>query len=728
MLYGATITCLLAPLVSLVSRLVLGGDLMVPLYLFLLMPLPLGVGWLWRYFRWPGLASVDVTAYTSAALIAEALLGYRITGIFYMVSMVGIYHRSWLASAYGGVLGFASILYVLLRDGGIQRTSPGELITHAFFAVMVTMWSVYLAHIFHERDLAFAKERERADEQRRLYRLLAENTTDLVALHDLEGRFSYVSPSARRLLGVSAEEMMGQHPSAFCHPEDQEKLEEKFAHARSGRVCRGTFRSVAKEGREIWFEITIHPIRGEDGKVQNLQSAWRDITERKAYEQELVRQALHDPLTGLPNRTLFYNRIREALARKTVKEEHDLAVVYLDLDHFKRINDSLGHSAGDELLIQAGKRISECLGPDDTVARIGGDEFAIHVARVDSPENVVELVTRILEALKVPFEIEGQRVVVSPSVGISLNRGRDSTVEDLLREADTAMYQAKKEGGARFVFFDQGMHPYGIARLHLESELAVGIREGQLVLHYQPIVSLADGSVVGVEALVRWNHPDLGVIPPNQFIPVAETTGLIVPLGRWVLQEACRQLAEWEAQYRLPLDFTVCVNVSAHQLTDPRWVCDVKEIVAETGVKPQRLQLEITESSLIRADDMVFARLNAVREMGIRLAIDDYGTGFSSIGYLKWFPFDCLKIARSFVQDVHRNPRDLALASSIISMALQLGLTVNAEGIEEPDQAAALAVLGCQLAQGYHFGRPMPPDMLRTFLPFEHRDSAQGGG
>jgi diguanylate cyclase (GGDEF)-like protein len=430
---------------------------------------------------------------------------------------------------------------------------------------------------------------------------------------------------------------------------------------------------------------------------------------------QLTRQAFQDALTGLPNRALFMDRLAHALARTERRAQH-VAVLFLDLDRFKVVNDSLGHAMGDQVLIESSGRLRDCVRPEDTVARLGGDEFAILLEDLDGPEAAISVAQRVTESLEKPFPLEGREVFVTMSVGVALNTRRPITPEELLRDADLAMYRAKGKGKNRYEVFDPATSVPAIDRLDLELDMRGALLRGEFVLHYQPVVHLGSGRIIEVEALARWQHRERGLLPPEEFIALMEETGLIVPVGTWVLREACRQLTEWTAQFHHQPPLTMSVNLSARQLQDPGLVAAVADALAESHVDPACLKLEITESVVMQDAPSTLETLHALKALGIQLAIDDFGTGYSSLGYLKRFPVDTLKIDRSFVQGVALNAEDTAIVRAVISVAKSLNLSVTAEGIENDAQLVQLQELGCDRGQGYLFARPLAPGRLREAL------------
>jgi diguanylate cyclase (GGDEF)-like protein len=424
-------------------------------------------------------------------------------------------------------------------------------------------------------------------------------------------------------------------------------------------------------------------------------------------------QALKDSLTRLPNRTLFQDRVGHALAR-VQRQATSLAVLFVDLDGFKDVNDGLGHAAGDQLLRAVAERMRASVRPADTVARLGGDEFAVLVEDIAGEADAVAMAERLLQALTVPFVVRGREVAVGASVGIALN-GPAATVEDMLRDADVAMYRAKSAGRGGYEVFEAAIQDTLVARLELERDLQRAVEERQFVVHYQPLVSLTDGRLVGVEALVRWNHPRRGFLPPADFLEVAEQTGAIVPLGALVLHEACRQGRQWK-DVSGDDTFTISVNLSPRQLADPGIVETVRRALRESGLGPSGLVLELTEGILVGDSQAVVDRLFALKALGVRLAIDDFGTGYSSLSYLRRLPFDILKIDKQFVDGVAHGTEGSAFARVIINLARSLRLETVAEGVEDGEQGDHLRQLGCELAQGYHFARPMAPESIEALL------------
>ena len=460
-----------------------------------------------------------------------------------------------------------------------------------------------------------------------------------------------------------------------------------------------------------WMLVRGLAVRDAPGHATRMAGSVTDITARKDVEAQLAHGALHDPLTGLPNRALFHDRLAHALERGA-RRAGPAAVLLIDLDRFKVINDSLGHPAGDRVLITVAQRLEACLRPGDTVARLGGDEFAMLLEGLHAPAEAIQVAERLQEGLRAPIDIGGREVYTSASIGIAMTKA-GTTPADVLRDADTAMYRAKAQGKARSALFDDAMHARAMVLLQLESDLRRAVERGELEVHYQPVIRLADGSLRGLEALLRWTHPRRGPIAPERFVPLAEETGLIVPIGTWALEQAARQAAYWLARGVLPADSTVAVNVSGRQLAHDDLADIVEGILRRTRLAPDRLQLELTETALIENDGHAASSLARLRALHVRLSLDDFGTGYSSLAYLQRFPVDCIKIDKSFVARLEETPRFVA---GLTALATHLGMETVAEGVETRAQAQRLAALHCGSAQGWLYAEALPPDRLEAVL------------
>jgi diguanylate cyclase (GGDEF)-like protein/PAS domain S-box-containing protein len=554
------------------------------------------------------------------------------------------------------------------------------------------------------RSLEGAEERA-LRESERWFRSLVQEATELIIVVDPDTTVHYVTESARPLLGYTPGDILGKRLLELAHPDDVAHLEKVAASAPSGHVFE--CRLWSRAGAWVFMEWS-HGVR-PDGPGCILTG--RDVSERKTLEQELRHQAFHDALTGLANRALFEDRLAHAIAGLR-RRGSGLSVLFVDLDDFKTVNDSLGHSTGDELLRSVAERLRYNLRGSDTAARLGGDEFGVLLDGASDIEAASEAARRLLNALEPPFTIDGRQLSVSASVGIALAGTGAETMEELMRNADLAMYEAKRRGGAQWRVFEDSMHAVALGRLELGAQLQRAVDDEQFALHFQPIVRLDDATVIGAEALIRWRHPERGLLAPSQFLSLAEQTGLIVPMGRWALAEACRTLAGWNATEELYLS----VNVSMRQLHDPRIVDDVRLALDDAGIAPEQLVLEITESFLADETEGVLQCLQRLRALGVRLAVDDFGTGYSALSYLQRFPIDILKIDRSFVLHARRSSPSLNLVRSIVQLGRSLHLDVVAEGIEDAEQAEELAAMGVPSGQGFYFARPLEPDDFGNLL------------
>jgi diguanylate cyclase (GGDEF)-like protein/PAS domain S-box-containing protein len=559
------------------------------------------------------------------------------------------------------------------------------------------------------RDISDRKKAElslRESEER--YRVLAENINDLVCLHHPDGRYLYVSPSCEALLGYRYDEMLGQDPYTYFHPDDRDRIRQE-AHAAviAGKSVPITYRMRQKSGNYIWFETLTNPIMDATGQVIQLQTTSRDVSDRIQVQNQLEYDALHDMLTGLPNRNLLMERLELSIHRAKRLNDYHFAVLFLDLDRFKVINDSLGHLAGDKLLIAISRKLQSTLREIDLVARLGGDEFVILLDEIKDIQEAIHATQRIFAALQKPLTIEGREVYTTSSIGIVLGAKDYAKASHLLRDADIAMYRAKNKGKARYEIFDAQMHREALSRMHLENDLRQAIDCQEFILHYQPIISLDSGYLVGFEALMRWQHPSQGLKYPGGFIAVAEEIGLITSLSSLALRTACQQLVEWQTTFPNLADLKMSINLSAHDLRRSDLLTEVDLVLDQTQLAPLCLTLEITESMLIEDIESTIKLFSQLKERGIQVSLDDFGTGYSSLNYLHRLPMNNLKVDRSFVNQIEEGKKNYQIVETIATLSKQLELDAIAEGIETLHQLEKLQELGYRFGQGYLFSKPL---------------------
>ena len=592
---------------------------------------------------------------------------------------------------------------LLMRDALRAHPSSWSLLAMTMVVVTVLVVTRQIAAV-RENARLVSERAKRQNEAR--FRSLVQHSSDVIAVVDEAGVITYVSPSATRVFGFTPEEIEGRAITSLLHAEDASRGEAMFTEAalRPGVTAPSEWRVQHRDGRWLYVEAVGTNLMHEP-TVRGIVINTRDITERKSLEAQLVHQAFHDPLTGLANRALFLDRVQHALAITGRHGRHPVAVLFLDIDNFKTLNDSFGHLPADQLLSTIARRLCDAVRTSDTVARLGGDEFAILLEDASGPMAPTAAAERITAALREPFIVDGKEVYASASIGIAVATP-DLSPSELLRNADTAMYQAKARGKARYELFEASMYAETLARLEMAAELRQAVERNELSLRYQPILDLASGAIVGVEALLRWEHPRRGTLTPPEFMAVAEETGLIVPIGRWVLREACRRARRWQLAHPRVLPLTISVNFSAQQIQHPTLMEALRSALVEFELPPSTLVLEVTESALMQQTDLMLTHLRALKTLSVRVAIDDFGTGYSSLGSLRQFPIDILKIAKPF-DDVGR---------AIIGLGQTLKLQTSAEGIESEGQLAQLRVLGCHLGQGNYFSRPITADAMDTLL------------
>jgi diguanylate cyclase (GGDEF)-like protein/PAS domain S-box-containing protein len=627
----------------------------------------------------------------------------------------------WTSLTYFAGASAAGFISILINSVGIYAF----LATLPIVAVIYFTYTTYLKNVEAsvlqaEQAKAHLEEMARQmAEQERISRQLKESEEHFrnafdhaagMALLSPDGRWLQVNKSLCEMLGYTAPEMLAMSIHTVTHPDD---FGADIGHI--FQLIDGKFNSyqlekryLHKTGREVWVLQSASVIRDEQNKPMHLILQIQDITERKMAEDQIRHAAFHDALTGLPNRTLLSDRLSVAIERARRKSSYQFAVLFLDLDRFKVVNDSLGHDMGDKLLVDLSRRLEQCVRKLDTVARLGGDEFAVLLDGLESHEEAIHIAIRIQEALAAPFDLNSHEFFTSASIGIAFSMTSYDRPEDILRDADTAMYRAKANGKARHEIFDVGMHTRAMEMLKLENDLYRAVERGEIVAYFQPIVCLKTGRISGFEALARWHHPERGLVSPADFIPLAEDTGLIVPLGMMILRQSCLQTQEWNRLYAFEKPLTISVNLSGKQFSQSDLVERIKDILDEAKLAPELLRLEITETVIMENARNSIEMLQQLKALGVQFSIDDFGTGYSSLSYLNRFPFDVLKIDRSFVNRMAFEKESLGIVKTIMALANELGKAVVAEGVESENQRRTLAELGCQFGQGFFFSKPIP--------------------
>jgi PAS domain S-box-containing protein len=609
-------------------------------------------------------------------------------------------------------------------------------------AALVLLFDFYAVY----QHLQLHRIRRQLAERDQLFQLISENAADMIALVDSDGRRLYNSPAYQKVLGYSPEELKETSSIEQVHPDDRPRVLQAAEKARlSGQGERVEYRIRHKDGSWRTLESTACAIRNAGGQTDKLVIVNRDITERKRAEEMLAHNAFHDELTNLPNRALFLDRLQHALTLSKKHSNYKFAVLLIDIDEFKIINDSLGHTAGDELLIQVGQRltdsvrradmvsrprtsgVSDNLTGDGTLARLGGDEFAILLDDIRDSVAAVRVAERVQAELAAPFVVNQQEIVISASIGIASSTTPHTRAEDLVRDADIAMYRAKRSGKARCEVSDPAMHASAVKRLRLETDLRKALDQGEFRVYYQPIVSLQTDKITGFEALTRWQRPE-GLLSPVEFIAVAEEIGLIIPMNRRLLREACQRLRSWQSEFPSSPPLTMSVNITSKEFAQPDLVSEIRKSLAETGVDPDCLQLEIIETIAMGDAEKSGHVLSQLKALGVRLSIDDFGTGYSSLSRLRRIPVDTIKIDRTFISNMDSDPESLEIVRIIIMLVHNLGLKVVAEGAETEEHITLLRQLNCEMAQGYFFSRPADDQAMSTLLLGNHGTRAASVG
>ncbi len=651
---------------------------------------------------------------------------------FVMVVVIALY-EDWLPFG-------VAIAYVLTEHGVLGAVQPEAVYNHggnpwAWAAVHggFILATVVASVVTWRLNEQLREQLRSTDDSLRLsserFRLAFESGASGMAMSSPDGRYFRVNRALCSMLGYSEAELLGLDWRSLTHPDDLALELERHQALADGTidVHETETRYLHRDGHAVWVQVAVTVVRDEAGTAEYYIVQSHDVTERHRAQTELAHQALHDPLTGLPNRVVFADRTEQALRR--LRRQHGrIAVLFIDMDRFKLVNDDMGHAVGDAVLIEAGRRLCAAARAEDTVARIGGDEFTILCENLDEG-NVTLVAQRVVDAFSRPFTAQGREFYMSASVGVCATDSAHTTLDEMLCDADVALYGAKQHGRGRFEVFAPTANGERVDRFGIERALRTALREGQLVLHYQPIVDLDSGRTCAVEALVRWQHPERGLVPPGDFIAVAEESGLIVEIGAWVLREACAQFGLWRKTIAIHPDLRMAVNVAARQLADPAFVGLVAEASATSGLEPAALCLEITESAAIQDTAVVRETLRALTAMGVSIALDDFGVGFSSLDHIRSLPpVDVIKIDRSFIAGLRESDADRAVVTTVLGLAAALGSTAVAEGIESEDQLALLRTMGCKVGQGFHFARPLAAEAIVPLLQLTGALTTPGGG
>ena len=636
----------------------------------------------------------------------------------------------WTSLTYFAGASAAGIIAKLVNTLGVYAL----LAAAPIIAVVYFTYTTYLRKVEEAQKHVDELSRQ-MQEQERIRRALQQSEEHFrsafdhavgMALVSPDGYWLQVNTSLCAMLGRDENELLASSFRAVTHPDDLGEALVRMHQLLGGEVANYQIetRYLHKDGRAVWALQSASLVRDEAGQPRHLVFQIQDVSDRKRAEEQIHHAAFHDALTGLPNRTRLADRLSLAVERARRTGGYRFAVLFIDLDRFKVVNDSLGHDLGDRLLVDLSRRLEGCVRKVDTVARLGGDEFAILLDGITGPEDVTEVAERISNSLVTPFDLGGHEFSTTASIGIAYSSPGYERHEDILRDADTAMYRAKAKGKNRYEVFDAGMHARAVEALRLEAELRRAVELGEIVPFYQPVIALASDEIAGFEALARWHHPQRGLVGPADFIPLAEETGLIAPLGMSVLRQACEQLGRWDREFPDRAPLSMSVNVSARQFRQLDLAEEIRSALATAGIEPERLRLEITESALMDDAAGAVETLRQLKSIGVRLAIDDFGTGYSSLSYLHRFPIDALKVDRSFVSRMSTDRESRGIVKTIITLGDELGMDVVAEGVETAEHRAALAGLACEYGQGYFFSRPLTASRAAAVL----RDGATWAG
>lgn len=639
--------------------------------------------------------------------------------------------------------GYAIVVTLVLTFGILSLTYPGFHLPKDEFeslslkewvrglAALVLLFDIYTVF----QQLQLQRMRRQMAERERLFSLITENAADMIAVIDRQGRRVYNSPAYEKVLGYSGHELAATSSMEQIHPEDRSRVQEAAEKAYlTGRGERLEYRILHKDGTWRVLESTSNTIPGKNGEIEGLVVVNRDISERKHAEELLEHRAFHDGLTNLPNRALLLDRLQRAIAVSKRHRDFRFAVLFIDIDQFKVFNDSLGHSAGDGLLVQIAQRLLACLRGADTIsrpqlrkkdnaaasdtstlARPGGDEFVVLAEELHDPSDGIRMAERIQQRLSLPFTVGDHEIVISASVGVVFSGSATTEANDVLRDAEIAMYRAKRAGKARCEVFDSAMQSDAVKRLQLETDLRKALELDEFRVYYQPLVSLQDTKIVGFETLSRWQRPH-GIVMPGAFIQVADEIGLTLSINRQLMREACEQLGRWHTLFPDQPPLTVSANITARQFVQPDLAAQIAEILRETGIDPKCFDLEITENVAMADAERSAVVLAELKALGVRLSIDDFGTGYSSLCRLQRFPVDVLKIDRAFVSGMENDHETQEIVRTILVLAHSLGMKVVAEGIERKEQMAMLKDLGCELGQGYLFSKPVDATAMEQFM------------